>query len=74
MTRIIATHACAPLVAALLSSSAALAHIRIYPNESILGAVQYYADGKKEKFTGPVGSFYPTPTVTLKAAPASTGK
>jgi len=36
--------------------------------------VQYYADGKKEEFTGPVGSFYPTPTVTLKPAPVTTGK
>jgi uncharacterized protein YcnI len=31
--------------------------------------VQYYADGNKEEFIGPVGSFYPAPTVTLKAAP-----
>ena len=31
--------------------------------------VQYYADGNKEEFTGPVGSFYPAPTVTLKPAP-----
>jgi uncharacterized protein YcnI len=33
--------------------------------------VQYYADGKQEEFTGPVGSFYPAPTVTLKSAPAA---
>jgi hypothetical protein len=33
--------------------------------------VQYYADGNKEEFTGPVGSFYPAPTVTLKPAPAA---
>lgn len=32
--------------------------------------VQYYADGKKEEFTGPAGTFYPAPTVTLKAASA----
>jgi uncharacterized protein YcnI len=31
--------------------------------------VQYYADGKKEEFTGPVGTFYPSPTVRLKPAP-----
>ncbi|MGH8218865.1 MAG: DUF1775 domain-containing protein [Steroidobacteraceae bacterium] len=36
--------------------------------------VQYYADGNKEEFTGPVGSFYPSPRVTLKAAPAATSK
>jgi len=30
--------------------------------------VQYYADGNKEEFTGPVGSFYPSPRVTLKPA------
>ena len=35
---------------------------------------QYYADGKKEEFTGPVGSFYPTPTVRLTAAPVTAGK
>ena len=33
--------------------------------------VQYYADGNKEEFTGPVGSFYPAPTVALKPAPAA---
>ena len=33
--------------------------------------VQYYADGNKEEFTGPEGSFYPSPTVTLKPAPAA---
>lgn len=153
-----AKHAHALLAAVLLSSSVALAHIRIYPTESVLGArekytmrvpnekqvatiriegefpkelkvydfefkpgwkvdikkdaegriigatwigtiqpyefvefgmlginpkqgdvlvwkfVQYYADGKKEEFTGPVGSFYPTPTVKLKAAPVTAGK
>jgi uncharacterized protein YcnI len=30
---------------------------------------QYYADGKTEDFTGPVGSSYPSPVVTLTAAP-----
>ena len=30
--------------------------------------VQYYADGKTEEFTGPVGSPYPAPTVILKNA------
>jgi uncharacterized protein YcnI len=30
--------------------------------------VQYYADGNKEEFVGPAGSFYPAPTVTLKPA------
>jgi hypothetical protein len=28
--------------------------------------VQFYADGSKEEFTGPVGSRYPSPVVTLK--------
>ncbi len=33
--------------------------------------IQYYDDGTKEEFTGPVGSRYPSPVVTLKpAAPA----
>ena len=32
--------------------------------------VQYYDDGTKEEFTGPVGSRLPAPVVTLKAAPA----
>ena len=36
--------------------------------------VQYYADGKKEEFTGPVGTFYPAPVVKLKPAPVDTGK
>jgi uncharacterized protein YcnI len=36
--------------------------------------VQYYADGKKEEFTGPVGTFYPSPTVKLKPAPLEGGK
>jgi len=36
--------------------------------------VQYYADGKKEEFTGPAGTFYPSPTVQLKPAPVSPGK
>src|SRR6202521_2205274 len=31
--------------------------------------VQYYDDGTKEEFTGPVGSRLPSPVVTLKAAP-----
>ncbi len=30
--------------------------------------VQYYDDGTKEEFTGPVGSRLPSPVVTLKAA------
>ena len=30
--------------------------------------VQYYEDGSKEEFTGPVGSFRPSPVVTLKKA------
>jgi hypothetical protein len=29
--------------------------------------VQYYDDGTKEEFTGPVGSRLPSPVVTLKA-------
>ncbi len=33
--------------------------------------VQYYADGSKEEFTGPVGSFYPAPRVRLTSAPAA---
>jgi hypothetical protein len=36
--------------------------------------VQYYADGKKEEFTGPAGTSYPSPTVTLKAAPLGASK
>lgn len=28
--------------------------------------VQFYADGSKEEFTGPVGSRYPSPMVSLK--------
>jgi len=36
--------------------------------------VQYYADGKKEEFTGPVGTFYPSPTVKLNPAPVNPGK
>ncbi|HXP86945.1 MAG TPA: DUF1775 domain-containing protein [Bryobacteraceae bacterium] len=31
--------------------------------------VQYYDDGTKEEFTGPVGSRLPSPVVTLKPAP-----
>jgi uncharacterized protein YcnI len=31
--------------------------------------VQYYDDGTKEEFTGPVGSRLPSPVVALKAAP-----
>jgi uncharacterized protein YcnI len=30
--------------------------------------IQYYDDGTKEEFTGPVGSRLPSPVVTLKAA------
>ena len=30
--------------------------------------VQYYEDGSKEEFTGPAGSFRPSPVVTLKKA------
>ena len=30
--------------------------------------VQYYEDGSKEEFTGPIGSFRPSPVVTLKKA------
>ena len=30
--------------------------------------VQFYEDGSKEEFTGPVGSRYPAPTVELKAS------
>lgn len=36
--------------------------------------VQYYADGKKEEFVGPPGSFYPSPTVTLTAGAAGIHK
>jgi len=34
--------------------------------------VQYYEDGMKEEFTGPVGSRYPAPVVTLKKIETST--
>jgi len=33
--------------------------------------IQYYDDGTKEEFTGPVGSRLPSPVVTLKPAPAT---
>jgi hypothetical protein len=33
--------------------------------------IQYYDDGTKEEFTGPVGSRLPAPVVTLKAPPAA---
>jgi uncharacterized protein YcnI len=31
--------------------------------------VQYYEDGSKEEFTGPVGSRFPSPVTVLKKAP-----
>ena len=31
--------------------------------------IQYYDDGTKEEFTGPAGSRYPSPVVTLKPSP-----
>jgi uncharacterized protein YcnI len=34
--------------------------------------VQFYEDGMKEEFTGPVGSRYPSPVVTLKKIETST--
>jgi len=34
--------------------------------------VQYYEDGMKEEFTGPLGSRYPSPVVTLKKTETST--
>ena len=33
--------------------------------------IQYYDDGTKEEFTGPVGSRLPAPVVSLKPAPAN---
>src|SRR5262245_11804261 len=33
--------------------------------------IQYYDDGTKEEFVGPVGSRLPAPVVTLKPAPAA---
>ena len=33
--------------------------------------VQYYEDGTKEEFTGPVGSFRPSPVTTLKKPEAT---
>ena len=33
--------------------------------------VQYYEDGTKEEFTGPVGSFRPSPVTVLKKAEAT---
>ena len=36
--------------------------------------VQYYADGNKEEFTGPVGSPLPSPVVTLKSPPAEAAR
>lgn len=36
--------------------------------------VQYYADGNKEEFTGPAGSFYPAPTVLMRSAPAEAAR
>jgi len=35
--------------------------------------VQYYDDGSKEEFTGPVGSRLPSPVTALKKAPPTTG-
>jgi len=35
-------------------------------NELVWKFVQYYDDGTKEEFTGPVGSRLPSPVVTLK--------
>ena len=34
--------------------------------------VQFYEDGMKEEFTGPLGSRYPSPVVTLKKIETST--
>ncbi|HXA64866.1 MAG TPA: hypothetical protein VNV82_06925 [Bryobacteraceae bacterium] len=34
--------------------------------------IQYYEDGMKKEFTGPVGSRYPSPVVTLKKIETST--
>jgi len=34
--------------------------------------VQYYEDGSKEEFTGPVGSFLPSPVTTLKKPETTT--
>lgn len=34
--------------------------------------IQYYDDGNKEEFTGPVGSRLPSPVTTLKKAEATT--
>jgi len=34
--------------------------------------VQFYEDGMKEEFTGPVGSRYPSPVVTLRKSETST--
>jgi uncharacterized protein YcnI len=31
--------------------------------------IQYYGDGSKEEFTGPIGSRLPSPVTTLKAPP-----
>lgn len=38
--------------------------------EMVWKFVQYYADGTKEEFTGPVGSRLPAPVVKLTPAPA----
>ncbi len=35
--------------------------------------VQYYEDGTKEEFTGPIGSRLPSPVTTMKKAPATSG-
>ena len=40
------------------------------PTDLIWKFVQYYDDGTKEEFTGPVGSRLPAPVVTLKAPAA----
>jgi hypothetical protein len=43
------------------------------PGDMVWKFVQYYADGMKEEFTGPVGSRLPAPVVKLgPAAPAAT--
>jgi len=43
-------------------------------NSLVWKFVQYYADGKKEEFTGAAGTFYPSPVVTLRPAPADLNK
>jgi len=44
------------------------------PADLVWKFVQYYDDGNKEEFTGPIGSKLPSPVTTLKAAAPAPAK